>query len=895
MKTIPKYLVFVIGVLLLFVTACSSKGKIYSEWRFQNRETGEYLYEEDGLCKFGSEKMGESSLWEIEATPGEEIYIKNKKSGRYLSLDGDRVTCVSVEGECPESAQWFYGNFDFATQKNCGWYTISNKTTGIESRLAAENGSLKMTGSDRNTDFSSHWTLVREKGSPLSFAFTPNSVTDASFLGQRMAEAVSATEIKSDYHGSNVWKLNKDISGFPKFSTENNLLMEALYNMALEEMLLDVRTDSTFMAGALWPDTWTRDAVYSIYFSYAWIMPDESRKTLEKQTLKNPEEALQDTGSGGSWPISTDRVVWAMAAWEYYLYTGDKGWLASVYEGLGNTARKDIHVAFDKNVGLFKGETCSMDWRTHTYPNWFTNAMIGSSFSCGTNALHLFLYEFLFRSAELLGKPESEASYWKQYHDILKTNINKYFWNEKKGLYDCYLYPEISAYKATGRVGVMSNGLCAILGAATEEQSKEMVENYPLYQYGAAVLYPSIPDDFSYHNKSIWPVWQTPYMYAARQAGNVEAVNHMVKSLMRQSALFLTHKENMTYDTGYDRGTALNSSRQLWSVSSYISMVYRVLFGINLTEEGVSFNPVVPEMVNGKLSLSGFKYRNALIDVNVKGNGNKIKSLKVNGEEKTLPYILPAASEGHYVIDMEMVAGAPDNKINLVQAGPGKCWSPVEPVLSLRDSVLTWEQEDGLKYYLHADNDTEDKLVTSPYSMKDEPSGFYSVYSVDNKNGFQSDMSNPVIHTTRRAVYEAEQASHSGTLCKVHPGYTGTGFVVDLCAKPADLGFTVELPEDGDYMIVLRGANGHGPDGTYCAIRSVFVDGKDTGTFILEATGDWTTWMNSNYIGLRGMKAGTHTVKLSYDPDNNGYDFNMSHGKENANDCHIDHLEVIKL
>lgn len=69
--------------------------------------------------------------------------------------------------------------------------------------------------------------------------------------------------------------------------------------------------------------------------------------------------------------------------------------------------------------------------------------MIGSSFSCGTNALHLFLYEFLFRSAELLGKPESEASYWKQYHDILKTNINKYFWNEKKGLYDCYLYPEI--------------------------------------------------------------------------------------------------------------------------------------------------------------------------------------------------------------------------------------------------------------------------------------------------------------------------------------------------------------------------------------------------------------------------------------------------------------------
>ena len=84
---------------------------------------------------------------------------------------------------------------------------------------------------------------------------------------------------------------------------------------------------------------------------------------MEKQTLQNPKEALQDTGSGGSWPISTDRVVWAMAAWEYYLYTGDKSWLESVYDGLKYTAQKDIHVAFDANAGLFKGETCSMDWR----------------------------------------------------------------------------------------------------------------------------------------------------------------------------------------------------------------------------------------------------------------------------------------------------------------------------------------------------------------------------------------------------------------------------------------------------------------------------------------------------------------------------------------------------
>ena len=93
-----------------------------------------------------------------------------------------------------------------------------------------------------------------------------------------------------------------------------------------------------------------------------------------------------------------------------------------------------------------------------------------------------------------------------------------------------------------------------------------------MYAYGAAVLYPTIPDDFAYHNKSILAVWQTPLMYAAKQVRNLTVTEHLMRSLVRQSALFLTHKENLTYDTGYDCNTALNSDRQLWSVASYIGI-----------------------------------------------------------------------------------------------------------------------------------------------------------------------------------------------------------------------------------------------------------------------------------------------------------------------------------
>ena len=199
-----------------------------------------------------------------------------------------------------------------------------------------------------------------------------------------------------------------------------------------------------------------------------------------------------------------------------------------------------------------------------------------------------------------------------------------------------------------------------------------------------------------------------------------------------------------------------------------------------------------------------------------------------------------------------------------------------------------------MKYYLHSNFSEEDKLVPSPYDLIGAPDGFYSVYAVDEK-GFASDMSNAVVYSTWQSVCEAEQSSHSGTVSNLHKGFSGSGFVIDLFARPANVKFQVQVPEAGDYAIALRGAIGHGPHGTWCAIRSVAVDGNDAGTFILEAIGDWKQWLDSNYIVLCLLNAGEHTVSLSIDPEKKGYDFNMSHGREDANDCHIDCLKLIRL
>ena len=429
------------------------------------------------------------------------VRIRNKRSGKYLQLVGGDVLLSPMSNVQDSSFIWSYKGFDWAQMSNCGWFTLTNAKGIKGSYLVARNGAIVYIPVNRNIEFNAHWTPVRQNSETLPFTLSTDRVIESSFLGKRTAIALSDEEMTSDYHGMNRWKLSKDISAFPQFTVKNNTLIPALYNMALEETLLNILPDSTWKAGANWADTWTRDAVYSIYFSYAWIMPGMSRRTLEKQTLKNPSEALQDTGTGGSYPISTDRVVWAIAAWEYYLVTGDKGWLKEAYEGLRNTALKDLHVAFDSNVNLFKGETCSMDWRTHTYPNWFTNVNIGESFSSGTNALHLFLYRFLKDAGNILKVSVEEQELWHVASEKLKQSINKYFWNKEKGLFNCYLYPEFMDYVASQRVGCMSNGLASILGVASPQQISEVVRNFPMYAYGAAVLYPTIPDDFAYQTK----------------------------------------------------------------------------------------------------------------------------------------------------------------------------------------------------------------------------------------------------------------------------------------------------------------------------------------------------------------------------------------------------------
>ena len=230
------------------------------------------------------------------------------------------------------------------------------------------------------------------------------------------------------------WKLSLDIAEKPGYHSDQPIV-DALYNLSLEEALKNIEADSTFRTGAKWGGVWTRDISYSIFLAFAYHEPRVAMISLMKK-VKNGK-IIQDTGSGGAWPVSSDRTVWALAAWEIYKVTGDKDWLQQAYQIIKNTLEDDDKVLYDPETNLYKGESSFLDWREQTYPKWMSNVDIYVSQNLGTNAVHFEANTILAEMATLLGQPGDE---FLARAATIKKGMNQHLWMEEKGYYGQFLY-----------------------------------------------------------------------------------------------------------------------------------------------------------------------------------------------------------------------------------------------------------------------------------------------------------------------------------------------------------------------------------------------------------------------------------------------------------------------
>lgn len=703
--------------------------------------------------------------------------------------------------------------------------------------------------------------------------------------GSNMATVLSSTELKSNYLNAgkeDYWKLSTDLSAYPHYQSDI-LLTDAVYNLSLEEMLKDVRSDGAFMAGEMWTGVWTRDISYSIDLGLAIVNPEASRISLMKKVQN--QRIIQDTGTGGSWPVSTDRMIWALAAWDIYKVTGNKEWLRSAYQIIKNSSEDDRVDIFNKETGLMKGESSFMDWREQTYPVWMEPIDIFSSQNLGTNAVHYQSLRILSFMAKELGM--SAASYQKEARKI-KESINKYLWMNEHGYYAQYLYGKNYMIQSE-RSDALGEALCVLFDIASPAKQKQIIANTPVTEYGIPCIYPQILDMFAYHNNAVWPFVQSYWTLAAAKVHNEKAVLQSTAAIYRLSALAMSNRENMVATTGDFRGTAGSSPRQLWSVGGALSLIYRVYFGMNFEPRGISFAPFVPKAFNGEKSLSNFKYRDAILNIQLKGYGDQIRTFLVDGKKRTFPFI-PAGLKGTHSIEIEL-----NNRINNLGQINYRTVDYSLPTLKYEyaDNAVIFVENKDIKTYIGYRNGKK-FIETSNNRIQlgvDAQQTEYMFVAIDNR-GYQTFADKPLIVTPISKSLLVEAESFAPKSQQGNSGYSGPGFIELSKTVNANYQFIVTVPEDGLYAVDFRYANGSGPLNTdnKCALRSFYEGTKILGTIVFPQRGsnEWSSWGYSNAQKVR-LKKGIHYFSLRFEsPENNNMNID-------TNIANLDLIRVVRV
>jgi len=678
------------------------------------------------------------------------------------------------------------------------------------------------------------------------------------------------------------WKLSKNISQLPQY-TSDYLLSDAIYRLSLEEMLNAIEPDSTFRTGKEWAGVWTRDISYSIILAMANLQPQVAKYSLMRK-VKNGQ-IVQDTGTGGSYPISTDRMIWTVAAWELYKTTGDQEWLKYAYPIIKNSLEHDIKIVYDPVTGLVKGESSFLDWREQSYPFWMQPIDIYQSECLGTNAVHYQANKVLAEMANILHDKTTAEKHTKIAANI-KNGINRYLWIPQKGYYGQYLYGRRNL-TLSSRSESLGEALCVLFNIAENKKAKEVISNVPMLDFGIPCFYPQIPAIPPYHNNAVWPFVQAYWALASAKAGNESSVLESIAAIYRPAALFLTNKENFVADNGDYKGTQINSSNMLWSLSGNLAIVYKIFFGLEFQNDKLVFHPFVPTSLAGHRELKNFRYRNALLDIEMDGAGNKIKSFEINGKSSKpeLNATISGKVSIKIILENEKTQQQSIHKV-------ANYFSLPTPTAKINENLLSW---DSIKDADHYEIIQNEKILTSTkethYLIDTNKFAEYQIVAVDN-NKIPSFASEPVstINDKNTQIIQMENFVPKSTNIS-STNYHGNGYIEISKKLNPNIVFPVEVKQAGTYQIQFRYANGNGPINTdnKCALRNLKVNGKFVGAMVFPQRGreEWSNWGYTNFQQVT-LKKGKNEIALSFEPNNE----NMN---GEINQALLDEILIIKL
>lgn len=657
-------------------------------------------------------------------------------------------------------------------------------------------------------------------------------------------------------------------------------VLTAMYALAAHELQQNISPEGLLLAGASWHTAWTRDTAYAVTLGASYLEPEACRRSLESRVKDGI--ILQDTGTGGGWPISTDRVSWALAAWTYYLATGDRQWLAYCATVLQATIAQDDAV-LTRRGHLRPGETSFIDWREQSYPSWMSPADIGASWAFGTNVLHYVSRRILGRMLNELGR-EKEAAPYQEEAAAIAADVQEHFWSRATQSFGMMRTERC----LEERVDALATSLAVITGLVAGNKAHQAMNSIPRTPWGTPVFAPFKEEErAAYHNRAIWPFVEAYVLLAHAELQDTRGAEQSMASLLRAAMAFGTSKENFQAETGEAEGTIQNSDRQLWSVSGMLGMYYFGLFGMQYESDNLVFAPCVPKSFAGSHWLTNLRIRDMVLDVHINGYGTDICSARING--KAASPIIPLDTKGRLQIELELMPAEeeeepkPDYPL-AADALPAPVWEKCEP------TQLSWHPVAGATSYCVYANGVAITTTGHPSYVPTPGAAYYTEYRVQAVSATNASGLSRPWECIRPGARQRLQPERIGEQAEYPVEHHQAWLDTRACTSRLDYE-PITLAE-GTYSLRICYANATASrrDGDTCALRQLFLNDSPLSIISFPHNteqGMWEDYTNTASLRLE-LPAGVHRFSLRYNEL-------CTNTAGHTNQCMVRHLEITRL
>lgn len=430
---------------------------------------------------------------------------------------------------------------------------------------------------------------------------------------------------------------------------------------ALAVRTVDLNTaDSLLKAGSGYGGEWTRDIAINTWNGVSLLRPDIARFSLWSVTTDDRSRVGHQY-----W----DKIIWVVAAYNHYLVTGDRDFLRRAYLCSKNTIAELEESAFERRYGLFMGPAVFQDGIAgydepvcdpENDSSYVLDHKNAAAIKClSTNSIYYAAYRALAAMSRLEG--DNLAAGYEHRAKALRTAIRENLYDASAGKLNYLVDHRGVVHRYQEALGIAFAGLS---GVVTPAEMSRIVRGTYVSDFGIPCVYPAFPrfseQQPGRHNAMIWPFVNAFYADAALRAGERAAFESELKNMARLAIEYgpdnFQEIYNMTTgapDGGWQRGKKwwLNP-HQTWSATGYLRLFLLDVFGMEFSPEGLTLHPAGLSGFE-RIGLNDVPYRDARLDITLKGHGRKIARCTIDGRQTPRAFV-PAAASGRMKIEIEL-------------------------------------------------------------------------------------------------------------------------------------------------------------------------------------------------------------------------------------------------